>query len=150
MILNAIYAILRSALFFFNAAVCDDDNSSSIDCVRVKISYDWNVILRRSQHLTVAKINDDAIWFYSRVNKNHEIGFYCTKRWNDIILTQISNENEKKRKKKKKKEENKARTRKKAWNCDNEVFFYIKKKFLTLIEDFYDVSLWCNCCMNKD
>ncbi len=140
-------------IVFFNATIRDDDNSSSIDCVCVKISYDWvvdwNVISRRSQHSVAAKTNDDAIWLYSRVNKNHEICFCRTKRWSDIILTQISSENKKKREKKKKK---KWRTNeKRTWNCDNEVFFYIKKKnFLTLIEDFYDVSLWCDYRTNKN
>ncbi len=84
MISNAMYAILRFASFFFSATICDDDNSSSIDCVRVKISYDWivdwNVISRRFQHSAAAKANDDAVWFYSRVNKNHEVCFYRTKR----------------------------------------------------------------------
>ncbi len=38
-----------------------------------------------------------------------------------------------------------------VWNCDNEVFFYIKKKkFLTLIEDFYDASLWFHCRTSKE
>ncbi len=105
-------------IVFLNATIRDDDSFSSIDCARVKISYDWivdwDVISRRSQHSAAARTNDDAVWLNSRVNRNHEVCFCRTKRWSDIILTQISNENEKKREKKKTKKRKMKNERKKS------------------------------------
>ncbi len=94
-------------IVFFSATIRDDDNLSSINCARVKISYDWDdcwdVISKCFQRSACTKTNDDAVRLERFSKKNCEVCFFRTKHLSDIILTQISNEKKKKKKIKRKK-----------------------------------------------
>ncbi len=97
-------------IVFFNATIRDDDSFSSINCARVKISYDWddcwNVISECFQRSACTKANDDAVRFERFSKRNCEVCFFRTKHLSDIILTKISSEKKKKEEKKEKKIEN--------------------------------------------
>jgi hypothetical protein len=98
---------LAICIVFFSATVRDDDNLSSINCARVKISYDWNdcwnVISKCFQRSACTKANDDAVRFERFSKRNCEICLFRTKHLNDIILTETSNEKKKKKEKRRKK-----------------------------------------------
>ncbi len=107
MILNAMYAILRFALFFsaqqfvtmtiFLRSTAHASKSRTIETI-VKTSSQ-----NAFQRSIYTKANDDAIRFERFNKKNCEVCFSRTKHLNDIILTKISSDKKKKRKRKKKK-----------------------------------------------
>ncbi len=96
---------LAICIIFFNATIRDDDNLSSINCARVRISYDWNdcwdVISECFQRSVCTKANDNVIRFEKFNKRNYEICLSRTKHLSDIILTEISSKKKKKREKKK-------------------------------------------------
>ncbi len=98
---------LAICIVFFNVTIRDDDNSSSINCARVRISYDWddcwNVVSKCFQRSTCTKANDDAIRFERFNKRNCKVCLSRTKHLNDIILTEINSEKKKKTEKKKEK-----------------------------------------------
>ncbi len=98
---------LAICIVFFSAIIRDDDNFSSINCARVKVSYDWNdcwdVISECFQRSACTKANDDAVRFEKSSKRNCEVCFSRTKHLSDIILTETSSEKKKKEEKKREK-----------------------------------------------
>ncbi len=87
-------------IVLLSATVRDDDSSSSINCARVRISYDWddcwNVISECFQRSACTKANDDAVRFERSSKRNCEVCLSRTKHLSDIILTETSSEKKKK------------------------------------------------------
>ncbi len=98
---------LAICIVFLSATVRDDDSFSSINCARVRISYDWDdcwdVISKCSQRSAYTKANDDAVRFERSSKRNCEICLFRTKHLSDIILTEINSEKKKKEKRKREK-----------------------------------------------
>ncbi len=98
---------LAICIVLFSATIRDDDSLSSINCARVRISYDWDdcwdVISKCFQRSACTKTNDDAVRFEKSSKRNCEICLFRTKHLSDIILTEISSEKKKKEEKKKEK-----------------------------------------------